>query len=129
MAVGPAAPRTPTTARVMHVYCPWWGPTRPVGGGEEKRRSGHEATPPPKKLAATAWLGHAAGPGSCCPAAVAMMEAADHGRRDDLAPVGRLHPSGFRGVLVEGQMSPGRVVIGEIRVQHAAQVGVVGTTT
>src|SRR6516162_6294666 len=47
LAVGPAAPRTPTTARVMHVYCPWWGPTRPVGGGEEKRRSGHEATPPP----------------------------------------------------------------------------------
>jgi len=58
-------------------------------------------------------------------ARVAMMEAAAQGRRDDLAPVGRLHPSGLRGVLVEGQGSPGPVVVGEIRVQHVAPVGVV----
>ena len=42
-----------------------------------------------------------------------------------MAPVGRLHPSGLRGVLVEGQGSPGPVVVGEIRVQHVAPVGVV----
>ena len=53
-----------------------------------------------------------------------MMEAADHGRRDDAAPVGTLHRSGLRGVLAEGQVSPGLVVVREIGAQHAAQVGV-----
>src|SRR5262249_8824875 len=61
----------------------------------------------------------------CCPAGVPMMEAADHGRRDDAAPIGTLHRSGLRGVLAEGQVSPGLVVVREIGAQHAAQVGVV----
>ena len=58
------------------------------------------------------------------PAGVAMMEAADW-CLDDATPVGRLHRSGFRGVLVEGQVSPGRMVVDKIRVQDATQLRVV----
>ena len=53
-----------------------------------------------------------------------MMETADHGCLDDPTPVGTLHRSRLRGVLVEGQVSPGPVIVGEIRVQHATQMGV-----
>src|SRR5262249_11050505 len=85
-----------------------WPPAKPLG---RSRQCGRDTRPVGETLRGSA--------------RVAMMEAADHGRRDDLAPVGRHRPSGLRGVLVEGQMSPGPVVVGEIRVQHVAQVGVV----
>jgi hypothetical protein len=64
-------------------------------------------------------------PGLCGPAGVAMMEAADERRLNDATPVGRLHRSGLRGVLVEGQVSPGRMVVDKIGVQDATQLGVV----
>jgi len=54
-----------------------------------------------------------------------MMETADHGCLDDPTPVGTLHRSRLRGVRVEGQVSPGPVIVGEIRVRHATQMGVV----
>ena len=68
--------------------------------------------------------GAATGRRRCGQAGVPMMEAADPGRRDDAAPVGTLHRSGLRGVLAEGPVSPGLVVVREIGAQHAAQVGV-----
>ena len=54
-----------------------------------------------------------------------MMEAADHGRLDDPALVGALRGSGLRGILLEGEVGPGSVVVGEVGAQHAAQVGLV----
>jgi hypothetical protein len=48
---------------------------------------------------------------------------ADQGRLDDPAAGGALHGSRFRGILVEGQVSPGAVVVARIRVQQATQVG------
>jgi hypothetical protein len=44
--------------------------------------------------------GAAAGRGLCCPAAVPVMEAADHGCLDDPALIEALHRSGLWGVLV-----------------------------
>ena len=54
-----------------------------------------------------------------------MMEAADHGRLDDPALVEALHWSRVRGVLGEGEVGPGTVVVGEVRVQQAVEMGFV----
>ena len=59
------------------------------------------------------------------PARVPMMETADQGCLDEPTPVGTLHRSRLRGVLVEGQVSPGPGIVGEIGVQDATQLGVV----
>jgi hypothetical protein len=58
-------------------------------------------------------------------ATVAMMEAADHGRLDDLAFVKALHPSWLRGVLRQGEVCAGPVVVDEVLAQEAAQMGFV----
>jgi len=50
-------------------------------------------------------------PGLCGPAGVAMREPADHGRLDDPALVEALYRSGFRGVLVQGEVGSGTVVV------------------
>ena len=57
--------------------------------------------------------------------AVAMMEAAGHGRLDDLAFVKALHRSWLRGVLRQGKVGPGTVVVEEVVTQQAAQMGFV----
>ena len=44
--------------------------------------------------------GAATGRGLCCPAAVPVMEAADHGCLDDPTLIEALHRSGLWGVLV-----------------------------
>ena len=54
-----------------------------------------------------------------------MMEAADHGRLDDPALVQALYRSGFRGVLVQGEVGSGTVVVDEITAQQATQVRLV----
>ena len=74
-----------------------WPPAKPLG---RSRQCGRDTRPIGETLRGSA--------------RVAMMEAADQGRRDDLAPVGRLHPAGLRGVLAESQGSPGLVVVREI---------------
>jgi hypothetical protein len=51
-----------------------------------------------------------------------MMEAADHGRLDDATPVGMLHRSWLRGVLVEGEVCSGVVVIEEVATEQATQM-------
>src|SRR4029450_9503719 len=50
---------------------------------------------------------------------VAMVEAAGHGRLDDLAFVKALHPSWLRGVLRQGEVGPGTVVGEEVGTQRA----------
>ena len=40
-----------------------------------------------------------------------MMEAAGHGRLDDLAFAKTLHPSWLRGVLLQGEVGAGPVVV------------------
>jgi hypothetical protein len=50
------------------------------------------------------------------------MEAADHGRLDDATPVGTFHRSGLRGVLVEGEVCSGVVVIEEVVMEQATQM-------
>jgi hypothetical protein len=45
-------------------------------------------------------------------ACVAMMEPADHGRLDNPALVEVVHESRLRGVLVEGEVRSGTVVVG-----------------
>ena len=52
-----------------------------------------------------------------------MMEAADHGRLDDPALIEALHRSGLRGVLVQGEVCSGAVVVDEVVAQQATQVG------
>ena len=54
-----------------------------------------------------------------------MMEPADHGRLDDPALIDALHCSGLRGVLVEGKVCSGTVVVDEVVAQQATQVGLV----
>ena len=54
-----------------------------------------------------------------------MMEAADHGRLDDPALVEALHRSGLRGVLLQGEVGSGTVVVDEVVAQQATQVGLV----
>ena len=54
-----------------------------------------------------------------------MMETADHGRLNDPALVEALHRSRVRGVLGEGEVGPGTVVVGEVRAQQAVEVGFV----
>jgi transposase len=54
-----------------------------------------------------------------------MMEGADHGRLNDPTLVEALHRSRVRGVLGEGEVGPGTVVEGEVRVQQAVEVGFV----
>ena len=51
-----------------------------------------------------------------------MMEAADHGRLNDPALVEALHRSRVRSVFGEGEVGPGTVVVGEVRVQQAVEV-------
>jgi hypothetical protein len=52
-----------------------------------------------------------------------MMKAADQGRLDDPALIAALHESGLRGVLVEGKVGSGTVVVDEVVAQQATQVG------
>jgi hypothetical protein len=54
-----------------------------------------------------------------------MMQASDHGYLDDPALVGVLHESRLRGVLVEGEVRSGTVVVDEVVAQQATQMGVV----
>jgi hypothetical protein len=54
-----------------------------------------------------------------------MMEAAGHGRLDDSAFVKALHPSWLRGVLRQGEVCAGPVVVDDILAQQAAQMGFV----
>jgi hypothetical protein len=51
------------------------------------------------------------------PPRVAMMEAADHGRLDDSAFVESLHRSWLRGVLRQGEVCAGPVVVEEVLAQ------------
>jgi hypothetical protein len=54
-----------------------------------------------------------------------MMEAADHGHLDDLAFVKALHPSWLRGVLRQGEVGAGPMLVDEVLAQYAAQMGFV----
>ena len=54
-----------------------------------------------------------------------MMKAADQGRLDDPALIAALHRSGLRGVLVEGKVCSGTVVVDEVVAQQATQMGLV----
>jgi hypothetical protein len=64
-------------------------------------REGREAVAARAPLAADVSVaGAAAGRGLSCPAAVPVMEAADHGCLDDPALIEALHRSGLWGVLV-----------------------------
>ena len=54
-----------------------------------------------------------------------MMEAADHRCLDDPAFVMALHRSWLRGVLVEGEVRSGPVVVDEVLAQQATQMGLV----
>jgi hypothetical protein len=54
-----------------------------------------------------------------------MMQASDHGRLDDPALVEVLHESRLRGVLVEGEVRSGTVVVDEVVAQLATQMGFV----
>ncbi len=58
-------------------------------------------------------------------ARVAMMEAADQRRLDDPALIEARHRSGLRGVLAQGKVCSGTVVIEEVVAQQATQVGLV----
>jgi hypothetical protein len=51
------------------------------------------------------------------------MEAADHGCLDDPALIAALHRSGLWGVLGEGEVCSGTVVVDEVVAQQATQVG------
>ena len=54
-----------------------------------------------------------------------MMKATDQGRLDDPALIAVLHRSGLRGVLVEGKVCSGTVVVDEVVAQQATQMGLV----
>jgi hypothetical protein len=51
-----------------------------------------------------------------------MMESADHRKLNDLPVVGWLYGSRFRGVLLQGQMRAGTVIIGEVASKKLTQV-------
>ena len=53
---------------------------------------------------------------------VAMMQPANFGQRDDVALLGRLHPTGLRGIFVQPQVRPAAVIINEVTFKHAEQV-------
>jgi Pyridoxamine 5'-phosphate oxidase len=89
-----------------------------VGGREGKRWP--RGTPPPST---SVWPVAPVGRGLCGPAAVLVMEAADQGRLDDPALIEALHRSGLWGVLVQGEVCSGAVVVDEIVAQQATQVG------
>ena len=52
-----------------------------------------------------------------------MMQASDHGYLDDAALVGVLHRSWLRGVLLQGEVCSGPVVVDEVLAQQATQMG------
>src|SRR2546426_348467 len=81
-------------------------PEHPAGGREGKRgREGHV-------LAVDVDVGGApVGRGLCCQATVTMMEAADQGRLDDPALIEVLHWSWLWGVLAQGKVCSGAVVV------------------
>jgi hypothetical protein len=54
-----------------------------------------------------------------------MMQASHHGDLDDPAVVKVLHRSWLRGVLRQGEVGPGTVVVEEVVTQQAAQMGFV----
>jgi hypothetical protein len=58
-------------------------------------------------------------------ARVTMMEASDHGGLDNPAVVKVLHRSWLRGVLLQGEVCPGPVVVDEVPAQQATQMGFV----
>ena len=120
LAVGRTAPHSREDTDPEQNVAKDRGSEHPAGGREGK--PGREGNP----LAADVSVaGAAAGRGLCGPAAVPMMEAADHGRLDDPALIGTLHRSGLRGVLVEGEVCSGAVVVDEVVAQQATQVGLV----
>ena len=45
---------------------------------------------------------------------VPMRQTPDHGHLDDPAPVGALHRSGLRSVLLQREVGPASVVVGEV---------------
>jgi hypothetical protein len=58
-----------------------------------------------------------------------MMEAADQGRLDDPALIEALHRSGLWGVLVQGEVCSGAVVVEEVCVQRRQTCSVGGSPT
>ncbi len=60
----------------------------------------------------------ATGTSSSSPALVPMVQTADHRERHDLSPLGSLHLSPVRRVLVETEMATGFVVVGRVIVQQ-----------
>jgi Amidohydrolase family len=56
------------------------------------------------------------------PPRVLMMQASDHGHLDDSTLVGALHRSRLRCVLLQGEVSPATVVVGEVVSQQMTQV-------
>jgi len=59
------------------------------------------------------------------PTLVAMVQAAHLGKRNDLSLLRPLHRARFRGVLVQAQMGPTPVIIGEIGFEQTVQVSLV----
>jgi hypothetical protein len=58
-----------------------------------------------------------------------MMEAADQGRLDDPALIDALHCSGLRCVLLQREVGPATVVVGEVCVQRRQTCSVGGSPT
>jgi len=54
-----------------------------------------------------------------------MMEATDLGEGDNLAFCGQLHPPGFWGILLQTQVRPAAVIISQIPLKYAMQMGLV----
>jgi hypothetical protein len=85
-----------------------------IGPARGKRRLGREGNPLAGEVSeAVAPVGR----GLCGPAAVPVMEPADQRRLDDPALIEALHRSGLRGVLVQGEVCSGAVVVEEVVAQ------------
>ena len=90
-----------------------------TGSAGGKGSLGREDTPSPST---SVWPVAPVGRGLCGPA-VPVMEPADQGCLDDPALIEALHRSGLWGVLVQGEVCSGAVVVDEVVAQQATQVG------
>jgi hypothetical protein len=90
-----------------------------TGSAGGKGSLGREGHPSPST---SVWPVTPVGRGLCGPA-VPVMEPADQRCLDDPALIEALHRSGFWGVLVQGDVCSGAVVVDEIVAQQATQVG------